>query len=34
MSPVVTPTAFSPAGRLDTMLGKYTMYRLILLSAG
>ncbi|MFY9634746.1 MAG: oxidoreductase [Cellulosimicrobium cellulans] len=31
MSPVVTPTAFSPAGRLDTMLGKYTMYRLILL---
>lgn len=31
MSPVVTPATFSPAGRLDTLLGKYTMYRLILL---
>ena len=31
MSPVATPTAVSPAGRLDTVLGKYTMYRLILL---
>jgi ferredoxin-NADP reductase len=31
MSPVDTPTAVSPAGRLDTVLGKYTMYRLILL---
>jgi ferredoxin-NADP reductase len=27
----MSPTAFSPAGRLDTLLGKYTMYRLILL---
>ncbi|MEO8283293.1 MAG: oxidoreductase [Pseudarthrobacter sp.] len=31
MSPVNTPTAVSPAGRLDSLLGKYTMYRLILL---
>jgi ferredoxin-NADP reductase len=31
MSPVDTPTAVSPASRLDTVLGKYTMYRLILL---
>ena len=34
MSPVDAPkpgTAVSPAGRLDTLLGKYTMYRLILL---
>jgi glycine betaine catabolism B len=31
MSPVDTPLAVSPADRLDTWLGKYTMYRLILL---
>ena len=34
MSPVDAPktgAAVSPAGRLDTLLGKYTMYRLILL---
>ncbi|WP_255768257.1 ferredoxin--NADP reductase [Pseudarthrobacter sulfonivorans] len=31
MSPVDTPKAVSPAGRLNTLLGKYTMYRLILL---
>ncbi len=31
MSAVDTPRAVSPAGRLDTLLGKYTMYRLILL---
>lgn len=31
MSPVETPRAVSATGRLDTMLGRYTMYRLILL---
>jgi ferredoxin-NADP reductase len=31
VSPIDTPTAVSPAGRLDAWLGKYTMYRLILL---
>lgn len=31
MSAVETPKAVIPAGRLDTLLGKYTMYRLILL---
>ncbi|MDR6413908.1 oxidoreductase [Pseudarthrobacter sulfonivorans] len=31
MSPVATPKAVTPAGRLDTLLGRYTMYRLILL---
>ncbi|MET3718404.1 MULTISPECIES: oxidoreductase [unclassified Arthrobacter] len=31
MSPVETPKAAVPAGLLDTLLGKYTMYRLILL---
>jgi ferredoxin-NADP reductase len=31
MSAVDTPKAVSRAGRLDTLLGKYTMYRLILL---
>ena len=31
MSSIATPKAVTPAGRLDTLLGKYTMYRLILL---
>ena len=31
MSAVATPKTATPVGRLDTLLGKYTMYRLILL---